>query len=109
MSTHEKLFALDLPAVVRGCDARAGEFVEPARLAAVSAEEARLWLKAPVELGAKLLFSLFVPRTLYLGSPFRLALSGIVREVESAPEPGRPDSLVRLSLDPGFRVSPEAA
>jgi hypothetical protein len=109
MSTHEKLFVLDLPAVVRGCDARAGEFVEPARLSSVSAEEARLWLKAPVEPGAKLLFSLFVPRTLYLGSPFRLSLSGIVREVESCPESGRPGRLVRLRLDPGFRVSPEAA
>jgi hypothetical protein len=109
METRERSFELDLPAVVRGCDVRAEEFVEPARLSSVSAEEARLWLKAPVEPGAKLLFSLFVPRTLYLGSPFRLALSGIVREVAPAPEPGRPGHLVSLRLDPGFRVSPEAA
>lgn len=109
MDKRERCFDLDLPAMVRGCNARAEGFVEPARLSSVSAEEARLWLKASVEPGAKLMCSLSVPRTLFLGSPFRLALSGIVSDIHPAASPGHPGHLVRLRLDPGFRISPEAA
>lgn len=106
--SRERAFDLDLPAVVRGCDAQAAEFVEPARLSSVSSEQACLWLKSAVRPGARLRFSLNVPRTVLLGSPFRLALSGIVLDVQPSPAPGRPGRLVSLRLDPGFRVSPEA-
>ncbi len=109
MSGRERAFDLDLPALVHGRDARAAAFAEPARLSSVSSERACLWLKAAVEPGAKLRFSLAVPRTVLLGSPFRLALSGTVQDVQPSPAPNRSGRLVRLRLDPGFRVSPDAA
>ncbi|MDD8025066.1 MAG: hypothetical protein PHI34_01035 [Acidobacteriota bacterium] len=109
MEKNERAFEFNLPAVVRGRDAQAAEFVEPAQLSSVSSEEARLWLKTQVEPGAKLNFSLVVPRTLLLGSSFRLALSGTVHDVHPASSPGRSGRLVRLRLDPSFRISPDAA
>jgi hypothetical protein len=109
MDKRERSFELDLPAVVHGRDVRAEDFVEPARLASVSAEEASLWLKSLVQPGAKLLFSLAVPRTVFLGTPFRLSLSGTVQEVHPSPPSGRSGRLVSLRLDPGFRVTPDAA
>jgi hypothetical protein len=109
MDKRERAFELDLPAVVRGRDVRSEDFTEPARLASVSAEEARLWLKSAVEPGTKLLFSLAVPRTMFLGSPFRLSLSGTVLDVLPSPSPGRSGRLVSLHLDPGFRITPDAA
>ncbi|MCX6560322.1 MAG: hypothetical protein NTZ26_07385 [Candidatus Aminicenantes bacterium] len=109
MDKRERAFELDLPTVVRGRDARAEDFVEPARLASVSAEEARLWLKSAVEPGAKLLFSMAVPRTTFLGSSFRLSLSGTVLDIHPCPSAGRPERLVSLRLNPGFRVTPNTA
>jgi hypothetical protein len=109
MDSRERAFELDLPALVRGRDARASEFVEPARLSSVSSDQASLWLKAPVEPGTKLRFSLAVPRTPFLGSPFRLALSGTVQDVQPALSSEHSGRLVSLRLDPVFRVSPDTA
>ncbi len=109
MRRHERAFDLDLPAMVHGRDARAAEFVEPARLSSVSSEQACLWLKAAVQPGVKLRFSLAVPRTIFLGSPFRLALSGTVQDIHPSPSPDRTGRLISLRLDPGFRISSDAA
>ena len=89
-TNDERAFELDLPAVVRGRDARAEEFVEPARLSSVSAEEASLVAEVPGRARAPSFCSPWpCPGRSSWGSPFRLALSGTVQDVHPAPSPGR--------------------
>ena len=101
---RELSFELSLPALVTGRDAASQVFREKTRLLSISAEEARLWLKSRVNIGAKLDLCLDIPQNLLLGNDLKLALSGTVALAQSAENGGPRKQVVAIRLDKKYKI-----
>ncbi len=101
----ERAFEFPVSAMVRGRDLRDRDFFEEARLASLSAREARFRLRPAVRLGTKLAVSFSVPARAWLERPIHMALTGTVSRVESYPDGQDSERLVTLQLDGRYRIS----
>jgi hypothetical protein len=103
---RERAFDLSLPALVTGLDAMDNRFREKTLITSISAEEATVWLRSHVTVGAKLDISLDIPKTLILENSLKLQLSGTVRLAQmDSTRPGK-KRLVALDLDKKFKLLP---
>ena len=79
---EEECFSLSLIAHIQGSDASGVKFMEKTSLKEISSEKAVFELKTRVLISAKLKLSLFVPKTLILGNPLILTVTGEVIKAE---------------------------
>jgi len=101
---RELSFELSLPALVTGRDAGSQTFREKTRLLSISAEEAKLWLKSRVAIGAKIDLFLDIPQNILLGNDLKLALSGTVALARSDENVGGRKQMVAVRLDKRFKI-----
>jgi len=101
---RERTFDLALPAQVKGLDAVEREFLENTEISALSAQEAVLWLRAKVMIGAKLVLRLRVPKTSMLEQPLELSLTGTVEFVRSDGTLRNKSQVFTLRLDRNFLI-----
>jgi len=102
----ERLFKLSLSAAVNGLDASGQLIDESTRLKAISSQHATFPLAARVLIGSFLHLSLKIPRTLILGNPLFLNISGrviLVRKQESDDS-----QLITLLLKRSFNIEKNA-
>lgn len=103
---RERAFELSLPALVTGLDVMENRFREKTLLSSISAEEATVWLRSQVSVGAKLDIALDIPKTLILENSLKLQLSGTVKLTQlDATRTGK-KLLVSLQLDKKFKLLP---
>jgi hypothetical protein len=105
----DRVFELELPALVQGTDVSARDFVEQTAVASLCAGEAVLRLKSKVGPGTKLRLSLRIPSTFLLEKPLDLNLTGIVSHGPEEGEGGRGGAIIRVRLDRGYRILPVSA
>jgi hypothetical protein len=79
---EEECFSLSLTAHLQGCDATGVKFMEKTSISEISSEKAVFELKTRVLIGTKLRLSLIVPKTLILGHPLMLIVTGEVIKAE---------------------------
>ncbi len=79
---EEECFSLSLTAHIQGCDAAGVKFMEKTSICEISSEKAVFELKTRILIGTKLKLSLFVPKTLILGQPLILVVTGEVIKAE---------------------------
>jgi hypothetical protein len=103
---RERAFDLSLPALVTGLDAMDNRFREKTLISSISAEEATVWLRSPVTIGAKLDIALDIPKTLILENSLKLQLSGTVRLAQIDSTRLGKKHLVSLQLDKKFKLLP---
>ncbi len=103
---RERAFELSLPALVTGQDALENRFREKTLINSISAEEATVWLRSPVAIGAKLVISLDIPKTLILENSLKLQLSGTVKLAQMDSTRLGKKQLVSLQLDRKFKLLP---
>jgi hypothetical protein len=103
---RERAFELSLPALVTGLDVLESKFREKTLLTSISSEEATLWLRSHVPLGAKLDISLDIPKTLILENSLKLQLTGTVLLVQTDSARNGKKQLVSLRLDKKFKLLP---
>lgn len=103
---RERAFELFLPALVTGVDTLGKKFREKTQLFSISSEEATVWLKSKVMLGAKLDLFLEIPKTLILENYLKLCLSGTVVLARADSARAGKKQLVSVRLDKKFRLLP---
>jgi hypothetical protein len=103
---RERAFELSLPALVTGQDAMENRFREKTLISSISAEEATVWLRSQVAIGAKLVISLDIPKTLILENSLKLQLSGTVKLAQMDSTRLGKKQLVSLQLDKKFKLLP---
>jgi hypothetical protein len=103
---RERAFELSLPALVTGVDSLDNKFREKTLLTSISSEEATIWLRSQVPIGAKLDISLDIPKTLILENSLKLQLTGtVLMNQADSPRNGK-KQLVSLRLDKKFKLLP---
>ncbi len=100
---EEECFSLSLIAHIQGCDAVGVKFVEKTSLREISSEKAVFELKTRILIGTKLKLSLFVPKTLVLGNPLILTVTGEVIKAEKDSNKKKEQS-VHLKLTKSFDI-----
>jgi hypothetical protein len=105
---RERAFELSLPAVVTGVNTLENRFREKTYLVSISSEEATVWLRTRVALGAKLTIALDIPKTLILENHLQLRLSGTVAPGPADPIRSGKKQAVSLKLDKKFKLLPIA-
>jgi len=103
---RERAFELSLPALVTGMDTLDNRFREKTQITSISSEEATVWLRSPVPVGAKLDISLDIPKTLILENSLKLHLTGTVLMTQPNSSPNGKKQLVSLRLDKKFKLLP---
>lgn len=103
---RERAFELSLPALVTGLDVMENRFREKTLLSSISAEEATVWLRSHVTVGAKLDIALDIPKTLILENSLKLQLSGTVKLTQPDGTRTGKKLLVSLQLDKKFKLLP---
>jgi len=103
---RERAFELSLPALVTGMDTLDNRFREKTQITSISSEEATVWLRSPVPVGAKLDISLDIPKTLILENSLKLHLTGTVLLTQPNSSPNGKKQLVSLRLDKKFKLLP---
>lgn len=81
-------------------------FREKTLIHSISAEEATVWLRSQVIVGAKLDISLDIPKTLILENSLKLQLSGTVKMAQTDSSRTGKKLLVSLQLDKKFKLLP---
>jgi len=103
---RERAFELSLPALVTGVDSLENRFREKTLLTSISSEEATVWLRSQVPIGAKLDISLDIPKTLILENSLKLQLTGTVLVIQAESPRNGKKQLVSLRLDKKFKLLP---
>lgn len=103
---RERAFELSLPALVTGMDNLDNRFREKTQITSISSEEATVWLRSHVQVGAKLDVSLDIPKTLILENSLKLHLTGTVLLTQPNSSPNGKKQLVSLRLDKKFKLLP---
>jgi len=103
---RERAFELSLPALVTGLDVLENKFREKTLITSISSEEAVVWLRSQVPIGAKLDISLDIPKTLILESSLKLQLTGTVLLIQTDSARNGKKQLVSLRLDKKFKLLP---
>jgi hypothetical protein len=103
---RERAFELSLPALVTGVDSLENRFREKTLLTSISSEEATVWLRSQVPIGAKLDISLDIPKTLILENSLKLQLTGTVLVIQADSQRNGKKQLVSLRLDKKFKLLP---
>ncbi|MGB7295954.1 MAG: hypothetical protein WBC70_10230 [Candidatus Aminicenantales bacterium] len=103
---RERAFELSLPALVTGLDVMENRFREKTLISSISAEEATIWLRSQVTIGAKLDIALDIPKTLILENSLKLQLSGTVKLTQTDSTRTGKKLLVSLQLDKRFKLLP---
>jgi len=103
---RERAFELSLPALVIGMDTLENRFREKTQITSISSEEATIWLRSHVPVGAKLDISLDIPKTLILENSLKLHLTGTVLLTQPNSSPNGKKQLVSLRLDKKFKLLP---
>ncbi|MGB9836223.1 MAG: hypothetical protein ACPLRX_05740 [Candidatus Saccharicenans sp.] len=104
---RERLLELSLPALVKGTNAYGKKFEELTEIKSISAEQAHLLLKTPVQVGSQVNLTVDIPTTVMLGKPIRLELSGQVAKVEMKKAGRKTFQQVVLELKPEYRIEPK--
>ncbi len=95
---EEECFSLSLDAQVQGKDAEGTKFKEKTSTKKISSEEAVFELKTRVCIGTQLKVSLFVPKTLVLGNPLKLTVSGeVVKAVKDSGNHNQQNIFLKLN------------
>src|SRR4030042_3447444 len=103
---RERAFELSRPALVTGMDALENRFREKTLITSISSEEATIWLRSQVLVGAKLDISLDIPQTLILENSLKLQLTGTVLLAQAESQRNGKKQLVSLRLDKKFKLLP---
>jgi hypothetical protein len=103
---RERAFELSLPALVTGVDVLENKFREKTLITSISSEEATIWLRSHVPIGAKLDISLDIPKTLILENSLKLQLTGTVLLTQTDSSRNGKKQLVSLRLDKKFKLLP---
>jgi hypothetical protein len=103
---RERAFELSLPALVTGVDVLENKFREKTLITSISSEEATIWLRSHVPIGAKLDISLDIPKTLILEKSLKLQLTGTVLLTQADSSRNGKKQLVSLRLDKKFKLLP---
>jgi hypothetical protein len=103
---RERAFELSLPALVTGVDVLENKFREKTLITSISSEEATIWLRSHVPVGAKLDISLDIPKTLILENSLKLQLTGTVLLTQADSSRNGKKQLVSLRLDKKFKLLP---
>jgi len=103
---RERAFELSLPALVTGVDSLENRFREKTLITSISSEEATIWLRSHVPIGAKLDISLDIPKTLILENSLKLQLTGTVLLTQADSSRNGKKQLVSLRLDKKFKLLP---
>ena len=103
---RERAFELSLPALVTGVDVLENRFREKTLITSISSEEATVWLRSQVPIGAKLDISLDIPKTLILENSLKLQLTGTVLLTQTDSARNGKKQLVSLRLDKKFKLLP---
>ena len=103
---RERAFELSLPALVTGLDILENKFREKTLITSISSEEATVWLRSHVPIGAKLDISLDIPKTLILESSLKLQLTGTVLLIQTDSLRNGKKQLISLRLDKKFKLLP---
>jgi hypothetical protein len=103
---RERAFELSLPALVTGVDALENRFREKTLITSISSDEATVWLRSQVPVGAKLDISLDIPKTLILENSLKLQLTGTVLLTQTDSARNGKKQLVSLRLDKKFKLLP---
>ena len=103
---RERAFELSLPALVIGLDTLENRFREKTQITSISSEEATVWLRSHVPVGAKLDISLDIPKTLILENSLKLHLTGTVLLTQPNSSPNGKKQLVSLRRDKKFKLLP---
>ncbi|MBC7364983.1 MAG: hypothetical protein H5U07_10685 [Candidatus Aminicenantes bacterium] len=106
---RERLLKLSLPALVKGQNALGRSFEEKTEIKAISAEQAHLFLRNPVQVGSQLLLIINVPATVMLLHPIRMELSGQVSKVEMKKIGRRNFQQLVLKLQPHYKIRTQVA
>jgi len=103
MENKEECFSLSLDAHVQGNDAKGIKFKEKTSTKEISSEKAVFELKTRVLIGTKLKAFLLIPKTLVLGSPLKLTVSGeVIKAVKDSNNHG--EQSIFLKLNKNFRI-----
>src|SRR4030065_226573 len=103
---RERAFELSLPALVTGMDTLDNRFREKTQITSISSEEATVWLRSHVPVGAKLDISLDIPKTLILENSLKLHLTGTVLLTQADSSRNGKKQLVSLRLDKKVKLLP---
>jgi hypothetical protein len=106
---RERLLELSLPALVKGQNAFGRSFEENAEIKAISAEQAQLLLRNPVQVGSQLRLVINVPATVMLVHPIRMELCGQVSKVEMKKIGRRNFQQLVLKLQSRYEIRPQTA
>jgi len=98
LNNQEECFSLSLDAHVQGHDAKGEKFKEKTQTKKISSEKIVFELKARVCIGTKLKASLLVPKTLVLGHPLKLNVSGeVIKAVKDSSDHNQQNVFLKLS------------
>lgn len=104
---RERIFELEIPALVKGLDAAGRKFEERTSVCGISAQEVSFRLKARLIIDSRVTLFLDIPRTLILETPLRMVLSGAVVYVRYEETNDRQQYIV-VRPDRGFRLHPNS-
>lgn len=104
---RERIFELSLPALVKGKNAFGKSFEEKAEIKSISAQEAHLFLRTPVQIGNELKLTLNIPATFMLVHPIKMELFGQVSRVEMRKLGRNKLQLVIIDLESRYHIWPE--
>ena len=100
---EEECFSLSLDAQIQGHDAKGIKFKEKTSTKEISSEKAVFELKTRVCIGTKLKASLLIPKTLILGQPLKLTITGeVIKAVKDSRNHNQQN--VFLKLNKNFNI-----
>jgi len=100
---EEEFFSISLDAHIQGQDAQGTKFREKTSTKKINSKEAVFELKTKVCIGTRLKASLFIPKTLILGKPLTLSISGeVVKTVKDSNNHNQQN--VFLKLNKNFNI-----
>lgn len=99
----ERTFDLTLSGSARGQDMTGRRFQEKVTIRSISSQKVVFTLLADPNIGTRITLTVDIPRTLMLGEPMRLVITGLVHALERD-RTSSGHKKVRLGLDRRFRV-----
>ncbi len=100
---QERTFDLTLSGSARGQDISGRRFQEKVTIQSISSQKAVFALFVDQNIGSRVTLTVDIPRTLMLGEPMRLVITGLVHSIERD-RTAAGLKRVRLRLDRRFRM-----
>ncbi len=104
---HERGFEMTLSGTARGQDVSGRRFLENVTISTISSQSAVFTISCDPVIDSRLTLNIEIPRTLMLGEPSRMVVSGRVHSLERVrTDPAQ--KRVRLRLDRKFHIQSPA-